>query len=529
MYVSNRVANTISQIDLQTLQLVDTYPVPGGPDCMEVSAGGKTLLRDLALGQEAHRDRLPRPTRWCGRSRSASRPTASGRWTTRLAESSCCARAGRRLRASGGRGLPPQRACDKPVYLTFDTGHMEVAPLVADVLNRQHVKVTFFAANEPTKTGDGSLGNPLGALVEGAGGRRATNSLRTPRITSIGAATCRATPPRFRVRASAGPDDGPRLHLDARRNTAKRSTSAAKRLHEITGKKPLPLFRAPGGKTSPALLAAAQGLRVRARGLVARRFPGRRAAQRNGQQPGAAEEGPARHAKRRHPGGPPGHLVAQGSLGAGGARAADRGPEGEGLLLFDLARSSGLSRLDCKGTLTMDWIEEAFSLSLQQWLFETLMQPAMFALGLGDLLEDGYAASGWLLVGLIQIAVLVAVIGPLQRWRPVEPVLDRATIRTDMLYTSSTGWACSGWRLFFLVDPLFDELFGMLRVAGFGTFHLDQLWPGVTDQALVSFAHLPGGVRFRGLLDPPGAARPQLVVEPALAAPRAAPDDDVER
>ena len=50
---------------------------------------------------------------------------------------------------------------------------MEVAPLVADVLTRQHVKVTFFAANERTKTGDGSLGSPLGALVEGPGGRRA--------------------------------------------------------------------------------------------------------------------------------------------------------------------------------------------------------------------------------------------------------------------------------------------------------------------------------------------------------------------
>ena len=49
--------------------------------------------------------------------------------------------------------------CGKPLYLTFDTGHMGVAPLIAEVLNRQNVKVTFFAANEPTKEGDGSLGD----------------------------------------------------------------------------------------------------------------------------------------------------------------------------------------------------------------------------------------------------------------------------------------------------------------------------------------------------------------------------------
>ena len=43
VFVSNRVANSISRIDLQTLQVIDTYPVPGGPDCMDVSADGKTL------------------------------------------------------------------------------------------------------------------------------------------------------------------------------------------------------------------------------------------------------------------------------------------------------------------------------------------------------------------------------------------------------------------------------------------------------------------------------------------------------
>ena len=44
LLVSNRVANTISRIDLQTLAVVDNYPAPGGPDCMEVLGDGKTLL-----------------------------------------------------------------------------------------------------------------------------------------------------------------------------------------------------------------------------------------------------------------------------------------------------------------------------------------------------------------------------------------------------------------------------------------------------------------------------------------------------
>ncbi len=41
--ISNRVANTISKIDLQTLAVVDNYPAPGGPDCMEVSLDGRFI------------------------------------------------------------------------------------------------------------------------------------------------------------------------------------------------------------------------------------------------------------------------------------------------------------------------------------------------------------------------------------------------------------------------------------------------------------------------------------------------------
>ena len=44
LFVSNRAANTISRIDLQTMTVVDTYKTPAGPDCMEVLADGKTLL-----------------------------------------------------------------------------------------------------------------------------------------------------------------------------------------------------------------------------------------------------------------------------------------------------------------------------------------------------------------------------------------------------------------------------------------------------------------------------------------------------
>jgi sterol desaturase/sphingolipid hydroxylase (fatty acid hydroxylase superfamily) len=132
-----------------------------------------------------------------------------------------------------------------------------------------------------------------------------------------------------------------------------------------------------------------------------------------------------------------------------------------------------------------DALAAAFA-TAQQELFEAVVQPAMFALGLANLLEDGFGATGWLLVGLLELVVLVAVIGPLQRWRPVEVVTDRATVRVDMLYTAIHRLGLFRLVLFFSVTPWFDALFGALRVAGWETFHLDAVWTGVTDQPVAS-------------------------------------------
>ena len=134
----------------------------------------------------------------------------------------------------------------------------------------------------------------------------------------------------------------------------------------------------------------------------------------------------------------------------------------------------------------VDTLTDTFA-NAQQWLFEALVQPLMFELGLASVLEDGYDATGWLLVGLLQLLALVAVVGPLQRWRPVEPVTDRATIHTDMLYTVLHRLGLFRLVLFFSIDPVFDELLGSARVGGWETFHLDAIWPGVTDSPLASF------------------------------------------
>jgi peptidoglycan-N-acetylmuramic acid deacetylase len=168
-------------------------------------------------------------------------------------------RFGRAVRVVTVMAVMPAAACEKPVYLTFDTGHMQIAPLVAEVLNRQGVKATFFLASERTKTGGTSLDDPWAdwwraRALEGHAFGSHTWDHDVWRADVDGGA-------RFRVKPTQGPAAGRERVLDAPAYCAELARPA-RRWAELTSglgaAAPMAaIFRAPGGKTSPALLKAA--------------------------------------------------------------------------------------------------------------------------------------------------------------------------------------------------------------------------------------------------------------------------------
>ncbi len=134
----------------------------------------------------------------------------------------------------------------------------------------------------------------------------------------------------------------------------------------------------------------------------------------------------------------------------------------------------------------MDALIDLFN-GLQQDLFEQVVQPLAVWLGQANLLELAYEGTGWLVVGLLQIAVMVVVFGPMQRLWPVEPARDRRTIRVDMLYTVIHRLGLFKLAMFFTLEAWFEQGLGALRTWGLPTWHLDQVWPGVSDVPLVAF------------------------------------------
>ena len=134
----------------------------------------------------------------------------------------------------------------------------------------------------------------------------------------------------------------------------------------------------------------------------------------------------------------------------------------------------------------IEWFIDTFS-ALQTLLFESVVQPIAFAWGAGNLLDVAYEGTGWLLIGLLQILLLLVFIAPLEKWRPFEPVTDAEGVKVDVIYTLIHRLGLFKLVMFFTFENAVETVFGMLRVHGLPTFNIDAIWPGVSDIAWVSF------------------------------------------
>ncbi|WP_228770724.1 polysaccharide deacetylase family protein [Cupriavidus sp. U2] len=139
------------------------------------------------------------------------------------------------------------------LYLTFDTGSMSQAELIARTLRRHHIRATFFLASEPTINKDNSLDPawaPYWKSLAADGHAFGTHTFDHVYLRSVkgGKVTMR---PQFG--AQAGRDvvmDEASFCTELRRS--------AQAFQSMTGQPMVPLWRAPGGRTAPQTLAWAE-------------------------------------------------------------------------------------------------------------------------------------------------------------------------------------------------------------------------------------------------------------------------------
>lgn len=159
--------------------------------------------------------------------------------------------AGVALAAGAG---PEAGACRAgTLYLTFDTGSMSQAELIARTLRRHHIRATFFLASEPTVNKDSSLDPtwaPYWKSLAADGHAFGTHTFDHVYLRSVkgGKVTMR---PQF------GAQGGHDVVMDEASFCTELRRSA-QAFQSMTGQPMVPLWRAPGGRTAPQTLAWAE-------------------------------------------------------------------------------------------------------------------------------------------------------------------------------------------------------------------------------------------------------------------------------
>ena len=140
-------------------------------------------------------------------------------------------------------------ACSATLYLTFDTGNMRHAELIAETLAKHKAKATFFVANETTLRGDNALDPAWAAYWQARVAEGHAFGSHTWRHGSFRRDQDKLT--RYRLMDGKTENlDGDAICAEIRRPD--------NRFRELTGRALDPLWRAPGGRTTPLTLKAAQ-------------------------------------------------------------------------------------------------------------------------------------------------------------------------------------------------------------------------------------------------------------------------------
>lgn len=120
------------------------------------------------------------------------------------------------------------------------------------------------------------------------------------------------------------------------------------------------------------------------------------------------------------------------------------------------------------------------------YIFETILQPVMFALGLMDWAEEAFHWLDFFIFGLVGIAVVYLVCRPLEAWRPVERWPDGRVVKTDMLYTMLTRLGLLPMLAFVLFATVQVRIEGWIADTGWVPPTLETFFPALRDHPLLA-------------------------------------------
>ncbi len=134
----------------------------------------------------------------------------------------------------------------------------------------------------------------------------------------------------------------------------------------------------------------------------------------------------------------------------------------------------------------IDWLAQVFA-QLHGGLFEYAVQPLMYAIGAMAYSEESFTALGVFLYGLIEVALMIVIMRPLEKYFPVEKWSDRSGTRVDVMYTLLTRLGVLPLIFFFMLRPIESAISGWLRLHDVMPRSVEDFFPTLFAWPLLSF------------------------------------------
>ncbi len=126
-------------------------------------------------------------------------------------------------------------------------------------------------------------------------------------------------------------------------------------------------------------------------------------------------------------------------------------------------------------------------IAAQTWLFESFVSPVLFWANLMEWYEPAFGAVEFVMLGVVQTAVIALVMRLFERRWLLEKDGDERLVGVDRVYTALNKLGVIPLIVFVVAYPITNEIEHLVRAWGFVPPRLERLLPWLGDNALASF------------------------------------------
>jgi sterol desaturase/sphingolipid hydroxylase (fatty acid hydroxylase superfamily) len=133
----------------------------------------------------------------------------------------------------------------------------------------------------------------------------------------------------------------------------------------------------------------------------------------------------------------------------------------------------------------MDALEHGFE-ALVGWVYTTLVDPTIYALGLMSWSERAFDATAFFVGGVLTVMATALICIPIEKLAPAQAIADRKQVRTDVLFTLINKLGVVPLFSFAALLLLWSPMEAWLRLNGFAPWSLEDAWPGLHANPMLS-------------------------------------------